>query len=174
MFSIGDTVYSKDLEQEGVVERIDGEFITVRFIDMPVSIGVLKEHLILISKTTSQRELNATFNKNMSSRLFSLDCDYDKIFSESSISLSKFVDKLNRYRNKWTKEISFAWVSNLLLKNGYLEVDATGTKVPTKKGELNGINRKMFYINRTQARYGNFFDLCGQEMLLKLIMDNLE
>lgn len=174
MFSIGDTVYSTDIQQEGVVEKVDTDCITVRFKELSVPIGIPRERLTLIKKTTSQRELNATLDKNKKSSVFSIDCNQDKLFSEASLSLSKFVEKLNNYRNQWTKELSFSWVNNLLVKNGYLTTNEYGSTVPTEKGKLLGISRRRFYINRFEMRYGNFYDLCAQEMVLKLILDNLK
>lgn len=161
MFSIGDTVFVKSLDKEGIVERINGDFITVRFKDFP-AIGIHREDLTIISKTTNQRELNKTLERNRESTKFSFDGDLEKIFSEASISLTKFVEKLNYYRNKWTRELSYYWVLNLLIKNGYLEVDETGTKVPTTKGKLYGITRKKFYRNKNDFGFANFYDLCAQ------------
>lgn len=174
MFSVGDKVHYSEWDLIGVVEGVDGNNIMVRFQGDPMAIGIDRSLLTIVEKTQSERELTKTRLVHLNNSSFSLDCDYDKIFTEKSISLSRFIEKLNYYRNKWTKELSQYWVTNLLVKNGYLTPDADGNKVPTKKGELLGIKRRKFYINQTQYKYGNFYDLCAQEFLLKLILDNLK
>ena len=174
MFSIGDKVHYKKWDLIGVVAKIEGNFITVRFKELPVPLGIERSLLTIVEKTQNERELLRTRMQNLNNSSFSIDCEYDKIFTEESISLSRFIEKLNHYRNKWTKELSQTWVTNILVKEGYLTTNEYGSKVPTEKGKLKGITRKKFYINRNEYRYGNFYDLCAQEFLLKLILDNVK
>lgn len=170
MFSIGDKVFCKSLNCIGIVEKIEKNIITVRFKELFSSIGLPREDLNILEKTTNEIELHRTRENNKNNRNFSLDCEYDKIFTEENLSLTKFVKKLNFYRNKWTEELSFKWVSNLLIKEGYLVLNEYGSVVPTKKGNLVGIERKAYYT-KTGYQYANFYDLCAQEKVLKLILD---
>ena len=174
MFSIGDKVHYNEWDLIGVVEKVEGNFITVRFKEIPTPVGIERSALTIVEKTQNERELLRTRMQNLNNTTFSIDCEYEKIFTEESISLTRFVEKLNYYRNKWTKELNLYWVSNLLVKEGYLTTNEYGSKVPTEKGKLKGITRKKFYINRTESKYGNFYDLCAQEFLLKLILDNVK
>ena len=171
MFSVGDIVYSKSLGCTGVVEKVSDDIITVRFKELFSSIGVLREDLNILEKTKNETELLKTKQQNKNDNSFSIDCDYDKLFTEASLSLTKFVQKLNNYRNKWTEELSYSWVKKLLIKNGYLYYNEYDTLVPTEKGMLIGIERKAYYANNTY-QHANFYDLCAQERVLKLILDN--
>lgn len=174
MFSIGDKVHYKEWDLIGVVEKIEGNYITVRFKELTAPLGIDRSFLTIVEKTQNEKELLRTRTSNLNNSSFSIDCEYEKIFSEGSISLSRFIEKLNYYRNKWTKELTQTWVTNLLVKEGYLTTNEYGSKVPTEKGKLKGITRRKFYINRSEAKYGNFYDLCAQEFLLKLILDNVK
>ena len=173
MFSIGDKVHYNEWDLIGVVEKIEGSVITVRFKELHAPLGIDRSLLTIVEKTQNERELLRTRMRNLNNSSFSIDCEYDKIFTEESISLSRFIEKLNYYRNKWTKELTLRWVTNLLVKEGYLTTNEYGSKVPTEKGKLKGIIRKKFYINQFEYKYGNFYDLCAQEFLLKLILDNI-
>ena len=99
MFSIGDKVHYNEWDLIGVVEKIEGNFITVRFKEIPTTVGIDRSLLTIVEKTQNERELLRTRMQNLNNTTFSIDCEYEKIFTEESISLSRFIEKLN-YNSK--------------------------------------------------------------------------
>lgn len=173
MFSGKDKVYSLILNVEGEVAYIDDDgTIWVKFVNKEKLQPSIPDDLELLEKTTNEKELEKTRQRHLKSDKFSIDCDYNRIFSEKRISLSRFVNKLNEYRNSWTKELKFWWVCKLLIEYGYLTENEYKEKVPTKKGEDVGIIRRKYYKDQTNYGYANFYELTAQRMLFKLILDN--
>lgn len=172
MFSIGDKVYSNSMNMEGIVNSINGKMIDVYFEKYHISIGTERSDLIIIEKTTNQKELLRTIEGHKKSTNFSLDCDYEVIFTEDKLSITKFIEKLNHYRNPWTKELKYREVVNLLVTKELLTFNSNNTVVPTQKGNNNGIEREYCYIGNDEYRKVNYYNRFAQELVLKLILDS--
>ena len=172
MFSIGDTVYAKSLNIKGIVNDINGKIINVYFEKFHTSIGMERKDLVIIEKTTNEKELLRTKESHKKSTNFSIDCDYNKLFSEESLSITNFIEKLNYYRNPWTNELKYKSVIKLLIQNDLLEYNPNNSAVPTQNGINNGIERKFAYIGNNEYRWVNYYDRFAQELVLKLIIDS--
>lgn len=172
MFSIGDKVFSNSMNMEGIVNSINGKMIDVYFEKYHITIGTERSDLVIIEKTTNERELQRTIDAHKKSANFSLDCDYNLLFSEEKLSITKFIEKLNHYRNSWTKELKYHFVVNLLIKNDLLVFNSNKVVIPTTKGKNNGIERDYCYIGNNQYTLVNYYDRFAQELVLKLILDS--
>ena len=172
MFSVGDKVFSNSLNMEGIVNRIDGKMIDVYFEKYHLCIGVERKELVIIEKTTNERELSRTKEMHAKSTKFSFDGDYDVLFTEEKLSISRFIEKLNNYRNPWTNELKYSWVINLLIGNDLLMRNSNDTLVPTENGTKKGIEREYCYIGNNKYSLVNFYNRFAQEYILKLILDS--
>lgn len=65
MFSIGDKVHYKEWDLIGVVEKVEGNVITVRFKEFVAPIGIERVYLTIVEKTQNERELLHTRMQNL-------------------------------------------------------------------------------------------------------------